>query len=143
MVLLAPLLAQTTVIKYAFNDSALKRPANHLARTLEAYDVHLALLDDGELFKGDGGLVGLKMGYIELYSLNATELHGVIFGIWPMLSAAKNGDDRPLRSALDELGFELIGTRFERNRTLITLAHPRRFSALPSQVQRAIMDNLP
>ncbi len=138
-----PLLAQTTVLKYAYNDAALAPGAKALSHALKAHDIHLALLDDGELFKGDGGLVGLKMGYIELYSLNAIELHGIISGIWPMLESAKNGDSTALEAALGELGFELVGTRFERNRTLITLAHPRRLAALDSATQILIRQKLP
>ena len=135
--------AQTTALKYAFNDPALKSTAAQLADRLKDESIHLALLENSELFIKDGGLTGVKMGYIELYGLNATELHGVIFGIWPMLDRAKAGEDGALREALSELGLELIGTKFLNNRTLLVVAHPRSFQRLSSGAQQIIRATLP
>ena len=83
------LFAFDMVIKYAVDDKTLINSAHKTASLLQKSNIHLGMIENSEIFIGDGGLTALKMGYIEIYAANATELQYIIKSIWPKLENAK------------------------------------------------------
>ncbi|GHV01046.1 hypothetical protein AGMMS49521_0360 [Campylobacterota bacterium] len=111
------------VLKYGINDQELFATADKAAIELKLDGIHLGVIKKSEMLNGDGGLTALKLGYIELYALNAKDLQYVIKNIWQKLDSAKKGKSNELKSDLNALGFELIKLHFFNKKTVMILGN--------------------
>ncbi|MDR1451634.1 MAG: hypothetical protein LBI57_04795 [Helicobacteraceae bacterium] len=130
------------VYKYAFNDAELANDAVQASETLKKSGAHLGTIAKSDMFEGEGGLVALKMGYIEILATNAQTLQSLVPSVWVKLDEAKNGDDRQLREDLAKLGFALVKVRFFKNKTIVALANASAFSRMSSETRKILIEKL-
>ncbi|MDR0746944.1 MAG: hypothetical protein LBE89_03510 [Helicobacteraceae bacterium] len=134
--------AGEAALKYALSDSELAKKAEKAAEILRENGVHLGAIVDSEMFAGEGGLAALKMGYIDLYAANASDLQYAIGSLWTKLETAKKGDLGEIRKSLHHLGFELIAVHFFSKKTVVILANKNSFDKLDAAVQRILLESL-
>lgn len=130
------------VVKYAVNDKKLINNAHKTAEVLKKQNIHFGVIENSEMFVADGGLTALKMGYIELYSANATELQYIIKSIWPKLEKAKNGDQSLIRSDLENFGFTLINIKYLDKKTLLILGNKKFFDRSDNSLLTTLQNGL-
>ncbi|MDR0665137.1 MAG: hypothetical protein LBF86_06415 [Helicobacteraceae bacterium] len=131
-----------SVYKYAYNDAELSASAAQAQKALKAKGAHLGLIEQSEIFEGDGGLAALKMGYIDILATKAQTIQYIVPSVWVKLEAAKNGDDQPLKSALAKLGFSLVKIKFFKNKTIVILANASAFAQTPTESKTILIDAL-
>lgn len=143
LIFISNIFAFDAVIKYAVNDKTLIQNAHKTVKLLKNHtNAHLGVIEKSTMFKDDGGLVALKMGYIELYAANAVELQYIIKSIWPKLEKAKNGKADEIQSELDLFGFELISIKFFNKKTVLILANKRFVNRSDKAIIKILKENL-
>jgi TRAP-type C4-dicarboxylate transport system substrate-binding protein len=129
-------------LKYAINDEELAEKAEKAGEILREDSVYLGVIVKSEMFAGESGLAALKMGYIDLYAANASDLQYAINSIWTKLEKAKKSDFEEIKKSLRYLGFELIAIRFFKKKTVMILANKQSFDSLNAAIQQILLESL-